>query len=344
MRRNNMNAQRLALQIDKCPQTVVPIGGSFTLDMNTSGGMAFLEGQLEKIDPKLREPLKSIWWPRDIVAKTGGGFVEYTSSFNVSYATTGGNQNGIISGSTNNIPVMQADIDKDLYKVFTWAHTLRVPYVNQQKLQQIGRNLEEMLNTGLKLEHDKTLDINVYEGFPDYGTYGLINHPSIQTVMASENVGSKTEWKYKAPDELLADVNKIMIDTWEASGYDLSGMANHILIPPEQYAHIVRQKVSEAADKSVLKFLLENNIGKEQGRDLFIGPLPMLKGAGTGGSDRMIGYANDEDMVRFSITSPLSRTMVQPSVEQLSYLSAFVAQFGQVEFLYYTPVEYMDGI
>ena len=70
----------------------------------------------------------------------------------------------------------------------------------------------------------------------------------------------------------------------------------------------------------------------------------MLKGAGTGSTDRMIAYVNNEDKVRFSMTVPLSRTMVEQSVMQMSYLSAFVAQFGQVEFLYYQPVIYVDGI
>ena len=164
-----MNYKAYKLKQGKYPQTIVPTDGSMVLDP-APGGMAFLEGQLEKIDPKLREPLSSTWWPRDIVAKTGGGFVEYTSSYDVSYATSGSNENGIIGGQTNDIPVMQADISKDLYKVFSWGHILKVPFVDQQKLQKIGHNLEEILNKGLKLTHDKTIDINVYGGFASYGT------------------------------------------------------------------------------------------------------------------------------------------------------------------------------
>ena len=176
-----MNYKAYKLKQGKYPQTIVPTDGSMVLDA-APGGMAFLEGQLEKIDPKLREPLSSTWWPRDIVAKTGGGFVEYTSSYDVSYATSGSNENGIIGGQTNDIPVMQADISKDLYKVFSWGHILKVPFVDQQKLQKIGHNLEEILNKGLKLTHDKTIDINVYEGFASYGTYGLINNPNVTTI------------------------------------------------------------------------------------------------------------------------------------------------------------------
>ncbi len=328
------------------PQQILNVKGRRTLDSGAiASGMAFLEGQLEKIDPKLREPLSRTWWARDIVAKTGGGFVEYTSAYDVSYATTVGNSNGIMGGETNELPIMQADISKEIYKVFNWGHVLRVPFIDQQKLQKIGRDLESILNNGLKLVYDKTLDINVYEGFAEYGTYGLVNNPNVVTKTAATAAdGTTTAWTKKTPDEILSDINGAITATWVNSEYDLSGMANHILIPPEQYSTLVERKVSNDASKSILTYLLENNIGKEQGVTLFIGPCPFLKGAGTGGTDRMMAYVNDEDKVRFSITVPMTRLQVEASVTQLSYLSAFVAQFGQVEFLYLQPVQYIDGI
>ncbi len=328
------------------PQQILNIKGRKTVDSGAiASGMAFLEGQLEKIDHKVREPLTSTWWARDIVAKTGGGFVEYTSAYDVSYATTGGNSNGIMGGETNELPIMQADISKEIYKVFNWGHVLRVPFIDQQKLQKIGRDLESILNNGLKLVYDKTLDINVYESFAEYGTYGLVNNPNVIAKTAATSAdGTTTTWTKKTPDEILSDINGAITATWVNSEYDLSGMANHILIPPEQYSTLVERKVSNDASKSILTYLLENNIGKEQGVTLFIGPCPFLKGAGTGGTDRMMAYVNDEDKVRFSITVPMTRLQVEASVTQLSYLSAFVAQFGQVEFLYLQPVQYIDGI
>ena len=55
----------------------------YTGDAAMDSGMAYLLGELEKQDTKIREPLKSITWPRDIVSKTGGGWVEFTSMMNV---------------------------------------------------------------------------------------------------------------------------------------------------------------------------------------------------------------------------------------------------------------------
>ena len=90
-------------------------------------GMAFLEGELEKRDPKIREPLTSVTWPRDIVAKTGGGWVDYTSTMNVEYGTTGSNELSLVGGSTDVINLMQANVNKDIYRVFTWAMGMKIP-------------------------------------------------------------------------------------------------------------------------------------------------------------------------------------------------------------------------
>ena len=333
------------MDFQNTPMSALNIPGSLRAqDAATAGGLAFLVGELEKRDPKLREPLTSVTYPRDIVIKTGGGWVESTSAHNVSYATAAGEDGGIIGGQTNNIPVMQADIGKDIFKVFNWAHILKVPFLDQSKLQNIGRSLDDILDKGIRLNHDKTMDQNVYLGFPKYGTYGLVNNPNVTTSSAPNGAGGTATWATKTPDEILKDINTAMVNTWTASEYDLSGMANHILIPPAQYALLVSTKISNAGNMSILEFLLENNIGKNQGVDLFIAPSRWCIAAGAGGKDRMVAYANDEDRIRVSQTVPLSRAMTAPSVDQLAYLTAYAAQMGQVEFLYLQPVQYTDGI
>ena len=95
--------------------------GSGIRAMDAAGiatGMAFLEGELEKRDPKVREPLTSVTWPRDIVAQTGGGWVDFTSTLDVSYATTGANDQSLVGGATNDINLVQANVNKDIYKCF----------------------------------------------------------------------------------------------------------------------------------------------------------------------------------------------------------------------------------
>ncbi|WP_242831828.1 DUF2184 domain-containing protein [Desulfitobacterium hafniense] len=317
---------------------------TMTMDAATASGMTFLMGELEKRDPKLREPLTSVTWMRDIVSKTGGGWVDFTSTHNVSYATAGPNENGIIGGESNAIPVMQADVSKDLYKVFTWAHIMKVPFVDQQKMQGIGRSLDDIYDKGIRLNYNKSIDQNVYKGYAAYGTVGLVNNSNVVAASVPVGAAGQTQWSKKTPDEILNDINQIMTAGWAASEYDLTGMPNHILIPPAQFTYLVSTKVSEAGNMSILEYLLNNNIGKNQGVDLVIAPSRWCIGAGTGGTDRMTAYVNDEDRVHFDLTVPLSRVMTQPSVGDMAYLTAYAAQIGQVKFLYFQPPRYGDGI
>lgn len=313
-------------------------------DAAIASGMAYLVGELEKVDPKIREPLSSVTWQRDIVAKTGGGWVDFTSTFDVDYGTTGANDYSIVGSGTTAVPVMQVSTSKNLFKTFTWMHAMQVPFVDQAKLQQIGRSLEDMLDKGIRLNYNKTIDKNVYLGFDSIGTSGLINDKKVTVGTVVNGAAGSPLWTKKTADEILQDINNALVEAWKASEYDLSGMPNHILIPPENYAFIVRQKVSDAGNISILEYLLQNNIAKNQGVDIAIEPCRWCIKAGTGKTNRMVVYVNDEDKVNFDITVPITRAMTQPSVERAAYLTLFAAQIGQIKFNYYQPVRYFDGI
>ena len=52
------------------------------------------------------------------------------------------------------------------------------------------------------------------------------------------------------------DINKAMTDTWAASGYDLTGMANHILVPHDIVIPC-KSKISEAETYLFFNFHLK---------------------------------------------------------------------------------------
>lgn len=315
------------------------------MDAASNGtGMAFLVGELEKRDPKLNEPLTSVTWMRDIVAKTGGGWVENTSNLFVDYATTGGNNFGLIKGQTNNIPVMQANTSKDVYKVFPWSNILKVPFIDQQKMQSIGRSLDSILDDGIRLNYNKTIDYMVYKGVEEEHVYGLVNNPVVTITTVAKGKAGKTDWATKTADEILDDINTVLTEAWTNSEYDLGGMPNHILVPPQQYTYIATRKVSEAGNVSILTYLLENNIAKNQGVDLAIVPSRWCVNAGLSKTNRMVAYVNDESKTLIDIPVPLMRAMTQPSVGDVAYLTAYMANIGQVKFLYSQCVLYADGI
>lgn len=327
-------------------QVVNPFGSAPMLTYDAAymrDGLSFLNRELEKVDTKIREPLASTWWPRDMPLRTGGGWLDNVAVINVNYATTGADEDSFIGEQNNNIPSMQADFDKEKWVLFQWAHYLDVPYLQQEKLIQIGRNIEEFLNKGIRLFYDKSLDKNVYKGLTRYNKTGLLNSPGIYRYAVDKNAADTSSlWKDKTPDEILADVNMIIAYTWAAVEHVTAYMANHLLIPVEQYSSLVSRKIGVTGDKSILTFLYENNIGLKQGRALVIDPLPMCKGAGSGGTDRMVAYCNNIDCVRIDQTVPLRR--LPTDNVNLMFRTPYVSQFSEVQFLEPSSVAYGDGI
>ena len=307
-------------------------------------GMAFLEGELEKRDPKVREPLTSVTWQRDIVAETGGGWVDFTSTMDVDYATSGANEGSLVGGATDVIPMVQANINKDIYKVFTWAQAMKIPFVDSQKMQTIGRSIDQILDRGIRLNYNKTLDQLVYRGFTNVGITGLVNNPNVARSNAATGAAGHTQWTTKTVDEILWDVNKAIVEAWAASEYDDSAMANHILLPPDKYAYLVSTRIGTSGDENILSYLLKNNIAKQQGKDLQIYPCRWCSGAGTGNTDRMMVYVNDKNFTYFDLPVPLQRAMTQPVALQFAYITIYAAQMGQVKTLYSQPQRYVDAI
>jgi hypothetical protein len=317
------------------------------LDAAVANGMVFLESELEKRDPKVREPLTSVTWMRDIPVKSGGGWVDFTSNLFVDYGISGPNGYGIQGNQTTTIPIVQANLTKDVYRTFNWGNVLKVNFIDVQKLQGAGRSLDDMLDKGIKLNWNKSLDQVTYQGpFASAAFPGLMNNGAVTATTVATGGGGSKLWINKTPAEILYDVNTVMVSTWAASQYDLTGMANHLLIPPTQFAYIASQLISAAGNVSILTYLLENNIGKSQGVDLKIFPSRWCIGAGAGATDRMLAYVNDEDRVVLDVTVPIQRIMTTPNISDGggAYLTLYQGQFGVVKFLYTQPALYADGL
>ena len=134
--------------------------GMFTMDAaGIASGGAFLVSELEKKDPLIRKPLTSVTYPRDININVGGGWVDYVSAMSVAYGLTGGSENGPVqAGGANGLPIVQASVDKGVYKAHVFATALRIMFVDMQKANFIGRSLDQLLQDGVRLSYDKHMD------------------------------------------------------------------------------------------------------------------------------------------------------------------------------------------
>lgn len=358
------SAKRLGEMLDHfAPDT------RLTTDSNqVSTGGAFTTGELEKPDFNLNEPLTSVTWPRDIPVETGGGFVDFTSNFFVDYGTAGANQYGLMGVDTDVLPTIQANVTKDVYKVNRMGYIVRVPLVSQARLQMANRSLEDMLQNGLRLNYDKALDQNGYLGFDIIGSKGVVNQSTelvtnptdfiaaglsvsdkvILMYSPANGAGASRQWKNKTPDQILVDFNNLLTAAWANAQYDISGMPNHVLMPPALFSQLNTRLISTAGSQSILSYLEDNNIAKANGVDLKIVACRQTNTAGTDlesgtSSGRIVAYRNDKSRLQFDETVPLTRMLTQPSVEQMAYLSAYVASVGVLKIKYFQTIAYLDG-
>jgi len=108
----------------------------------------FLIKELEKVDETILEPLSGTDWPRDMPVVTGGGILESIASVDVTYASTGGDEDGLFFEAANDIPVIQADMSKSVARCFNFAEYLS--FLNMEKLIQCKNGPEPLKSKGLR--------------------------------------------------------------------------------------------------------------------------------------------------------------------------------------------------
>lgn len=322
-------------------------------DAAVASGQAFLVGELEKQKAEINMPLSDFTWQRDMPFDMGGGAVENISNLFADFASSGSNHNGIVGPATNVIPNMQANFSKDLTPVFPWMNNLQIKFLDLQKIQNTGRSLEPILKEGIQLNWNKTLDECVYTGFTTYGQTGLINNASVTVASVANTIinpnsvsgAALTKWINKTPGEILNDWNTFFTAQWATAQYSRSDMMNHFLIPATSYGYLATTPVSALASKSILTYLMENNIAnKELGIDLKVVPCRQCIGAGASGVDRMVGYVHRKDRLTFDITVPLVKGLTEASVQQASYFTNYFGFVSAVQIKYFQTIRYADGI
>ena len=311
--------------------------------LRANDSYTFLMKELERVDQKIYEPLTGTDWPRDMPVITGGGLTESIVAVDVTYGSTGRDQNNLIFDATNDIPVIQADLSQSIARCFNFAEYLSFSVLEREKMRSVGRDPEAFLNKGIRLHCDKIIDQNVYTGFTRVSSTGLINNPRIMRVSSpATGTGNSSKWADKTADQILDDINTLIAGVWKVCDCSSDALPDHILVPVEQFGLLVTRKVSADSERSILTYVLENNLTNQQGGHLVISPCKWLSGAGSNYADRMVCYINSPDKICFNLTQPLRR--MDTEYAEMRIKIPYIAQFSEVRFLYPTTVRYLDGI
>lgn len=316
---------------------------------------AFLVGELERLDPTMNEPLVAVSWGRDIDLREDVTIGDDVSSFTLSsFASPGGlGASGIGNGkawggrSTTQITSIEVDIAKVVYPLRPWMMEIKYTIFELESAAQAGRPIDAQKLEGLQLKHQMDIDEQVYIGDTYTGDTGLLNSAAVTNVTnLLAGAQGLTPWVSKTPDEILGDFNVALTSVWAASGWAVP--PTRVILPPTQYGYISTQKVSNAGNVSVLKYILENNLVARTGKQLEIYPAKWAIGMGVSGTpqvagtvDRMAVYTKEKKYLRYPMT-PLSRTPIQ--YEAIYHKTTYYCRLGVLEIVYPETIGYFDGL
>lgn len=312
--------------------------------------LAYFINQLDNLDKRLYEPLVSVSWGRDIKLRAGITMSNESTSFIQSQFAAPGSLNNPSGNAGGNMPWASAEgnaipgISVNGNRVVTplrlLAREISYTSVELERSQLTAQPIDVQKVAGLNTSYQMNTDQMVYIGSADVGAKGLLNSAQVTSGSVANGVGGSPLWINKTPDEILADVNTLVESAWSASGFAVC--PGSLLLPPFQFSYIASQKVSSAGNVSILKFLEENSISlRVNGKALSIQPVKWLTGRGSGSTDRMVAYTNEEDRVRFPMV-PIRRETAY--YQGIRFTAPYIWAFGEVEFVYPETVQYADGI
>ena len=312
--------------------------------LNSTG--AFLNGELERLDQTIHEPLVDISWSRDIDLREDVSMGDEMSSYtNSAFAATGGFRPGgkawIASNSTE-IQGVAVDIGKTSTPLNLWGVEVKWTLPELENAKMIGRPIDTVYYDNMKLKWNLDLDEQTYIGDSDYSTKGLFNFGGVTPANVPNGASGSSLWVNKSPQEILTDVNTMLTTTWENSAWAV--MPNRLMLPPAQFGYVSSMLISDAGNQSILKYLNDNNIVKQSGGTLELYPQKWLIGRGGNGAqgiDRMVCYTKDKKRVRLPIV-PLQRTPIE--YRSLWQITTYYGKFGSLEAPYISTLGYSDGI
>lgn len=306
---------------------------------------SFLVGELERLDQTLHDPLVAVTWARDVDLREDVTMADEVSSFtNSSFAMPGGitpTGKNWISKEATAISGPSVDIGKTAQNLNLWGAEVKYTLPELASAQKLGRPIDAQKYDAMKLKWQMDVDEAVYIGDADLNFKGLFNADStvIHASVAAGALGS-TLWSLKTPDEILADVNTLLTNTYLQSGTAI--VPTELRLPPVQWSYLVSQKVSNAGNVSILEYLRNNSMtNATYGKPLNILPVKWLTGRGVGGSNRMVAYTRDANRVRYPLV-PLQRTPIE--FRGIWQITTYYGRLGQLEIVYSDTVQYADGI
>ncbi|HHW4670198.1 DUF2184 domain-containing protein [Xylella fastidiosa subsp. multiplex] len=165
---------------------------------------------------------------------------------------------------------------------------------------------------------------------------GLYTHPGVPVMLNTAG-----PWIGQSPAQVLALFNALISSAWMNTQY--VEMIDTVLLPGSVMNYLVSTPRSDNSDKTILHYVLENNIAKaERGLDLTVRTGYGLETAGEGGTTRAMVYTKHPTKLVLHLPMPIRFLPPQPKGLKFDIPGEY--KYSGVEFRYPKSALYADGI
>ena len=311
-----------------------------TATFDAQAALGFLVSQVSSIESEVYAiRYADIQYPRLVPVDTSA----YPWAKTVTYFTTDQvGQADWMDGDASDMPF--AELSRAKYE--TTVESAKIGYrfsleeVNQAMMVP-GMNLPADKAAAARRAADELVERVVISGDGRKGFLGLVNQALVPQVAVPNGAAGSPAWAQKTPAEILADVNNALVGAWASSAQ--VELHDTVLLPVAQYGTIAAMPRSATSDTTVVTYLQTNNVyTSTTGRPLTIRTLRQLKGAGAGGTDRMITYRRDPQVLKFHM--PMPHQFFPPQQRMLEFVIPGMMRLGGLDVRLPRGISYNDGI
>ena len=212
--------------------------------------------------------------------------------------------------------------------------------VNQAMLIP-GMNLSADKAAAAKRAADELVERVVISGDARKGFLGLVNQTVVPQVAVPNGASGSPLWANKTPAEILADVNNAIVGAWSSTNQ--VELHDTVLLPVPQYGTLAATPRSTTSDTTLMTYLQANNVyTSTTGQPLTVRTVRQLAGAGAGGSNRMITYRRDPQVLKFHM--PMPHQFFPPQQRMLEFIIPGMLRLGGLDVRLPRGMSYNDGI
>ena len=305
----------------------------FRFDNMDAAESAFLSRQLEEIrartyDIKLQQLKARELIPVDGSISPGAETVTYRQ-----YEPTGVAK--IVSNYANDFPRADVVAREFTGRIRSLGDSYGYNVQEARAAQFSGVPLDQKRANAARRAIEEKLDQIAKSGDSKHGLLGLLNQPNTSTYVVPNGAGGQATFASKTPDEIVADMHGIALGM--VTSTKEVEIPDTLLLPLTQYGRVATKRMGDGSDTTILDFFKKTSPYIKE-----VIPWSALAGAGAGGTDRMVCYRRDPDVLQLIV--PQEFEQFPPQQEGMEVVTHCHMRTGGVVVYYPLAISYGDGI